>query len=321
MKSLVTENRDGSIFGLEETKNRTVPIFSKSRGARRERRGVALFLEITKARLVSLVLWSVAVGFILGSGRSLDFLLLLKTLGGTALVAAGAMALNQYLERDQDAKMKRTENRPLPSEQIGARAVLLFGIFVSLTGLGILGAGVNQLVELLSGIALLSYLFIYTPLKTKTPLCTFAGAIPGALPPVLGWAAARGELSLEAWVLFMILFVWQVPHVLAISWVWREDFARAGFRMFAVLDPTGSQVADQIFRYTLALVPVSLLPTFAQLTGFFYLVGALLLGIWFVHSSLRTRAMLEVRAKPFFRDSIVYLSLLFLLMLLDRTSS
>ena len=276
------------------------------------------FLEITKFRLVSLVLWSVAVGFFMASGGPLDFPLLARTLAGTALIGGGAMALNQYQEREADARMKRTEDRPLPAGRIRPGTALGLGVLISAAGFLVLFSGVNRLTGILSALTLLGYLFIYTPLKSRTSLCTLVGAVPGAVPPLLGWTAARGAAGSEAWVLFSILFLWQLPHVLAIGWVHREDFQRAGFKMLAVTDATGKKVGQRIFIYSLALIPLSLVPGFLGMTGRIYFWGALLLGIWFAASGWRTRRELDGRAKSFFRHSILYLTVLFLLMMLDK---
>lgn len=275
-------------------------------------------LEITKFRLVSLVLWSVAVGFFMAAGGPLDFPLLARTLAGTALIGGGAMALNQYQEREADARMKRTEDRPLPSGRIRPGTALGLGVLISAAGFSVLFSGVNRLTGILSALTLLGYLFVYTPLKSRTSLCTWVGAVPGAAPPLLGWTAARGEAGLEAGVLFLILFLWQLPHVLAIGWVNREDFQRAGFKMLAVTDATGKKVGQRIFIYSLALIPLSLVPAFLGMTGEIYRWGALFLGIWFAASGWRTRRELDGRAKSFFRHSIIYLGLLFLLMVLNK---
>lgn len=276
-------------------------------------------LEIVKPRLVLLVLWTVALGFLLASRPPLDFFLLLKTLTGAALVAAGSMALNQYLERKTDARMKRTENRPLPSGRMKPRRALLLGGLLSAAGLAVLALSVNLLTAWLALATLTSYLFIYTPLKKKTSLCTLAGAVPGAIPPMMGWAAAKGELGPGAWILFAILFVWQLPHFFAIAWIYREDYAKAGFPMLSVVDPTGERVGRQILVYTLAVHLFSFLPALAGMTGNFYYLGALLLGIWFIASSFRAAFALERHSRAFFRNSVVYLSLLFLLMMFDRS--
>jgi protoheme IX farnesyltransferase len=254
----------------------------------------------------------------MASRGPLDWPHLLRALGGTALIAGGAMALNQLLEVESDAKMKRTENRPLPSGRISPRAVLFVGIFLSASGLLVLTAGVNLLTGCLAALTLGTYLFVYTPLKTKTSLCTLAGAIPGAAPPLLGWAAAGGELNSSAWVLFGILFVWQLPHVLAVSWVYREDYGRAGFQMLAVKDPKGETVSALIVFYSSLLLFLSLLPSLTRITGPNYFLSSLLLGTWFLGLAFLTSLDLEHRAKSFFKASIFYLALLFLFLILDK---
>ncbi len=277
-----------------------------------------IFLEITKPRLVLLVLWTVAVGFLLGSGASLSGVLLSKVLLGSALVSAGSMVLNQYLERKEDAQMKRTQSRPLPSGRLEPIEALIFGIFLSISGIVELIFWVNPLVAFLSGLTLVIYLFIYTPLKTKTPLCTLVGAVPGAIPPMMGWAAAQGKLTWEAWVLFAILFAWQLPHFFAIAWIYRQDYSRAGFKMLSVVDPTGTRIAKEIMIYSLIVLLASLVPALTGMNGFIYYGGAFLLGIWFLASSFHAAFGLEANSRSFFKKSVFYLSLLFLLMMVDR---
>lgn len=276
------------------------------------------FLEITKPRLVALVLWTVTVGFLLASRAPFNLLLLFKTLAGTALVAAGSMVLNQYLEREADAQMRRTENRPLPSGRMRPEEALIFGVLLSLGGILVLATGVNLLAACLSALTLGSYLFLYTPLKKKTSLCTLLGAIPGAIPPVIGWAAARRELGFEPWILFSILFVWQLPHFLAIAWIYREDYTRAGFQMLSVVDPTGERVSRQMMIYSLALYLLSFAPALTGMSGPFYYLGALLLGIWLIASSFQTAFRLDLRSRTFFRNSVLYLTFLLLLMIVEK---
>lgn len=276
------------------------------------------FVEVTKPRLVLLTLWTVAVGFVLASRSAVDFPLLLKTLIGAGLTAAGSMALNQYLERESDAQMRRTENRPLPSGRMKPREALIFGISLALAGLLTVALSVNFLSAYLSAATLVIYLFVYTPLKKRTPLCTLVGAIPGAIPPMLGWAAARGELGFEPWVLFSILFAWQLPHFFAIAWICREDYSRAGFRMLSVVDPTGKRVGQEIMIYSLAVHLLSFVPAVSGMTGPLYYLAALLLGIWFLVSSFQTAFQLDLRSRSFFRRSVLYLAFLLLFLILDR---
>jgi len=275
------------------------------------------FLEVTKPRLVFLVLWTVTVGFLLGSPGPVDSILLFLTLGGAGLVAAGSMVLNQVLERDADGRMKRTENRPLPSGRMRPQEASLFGIVLSAFGFLILVTQVNLLTAFLLASTLVIYLFLYTPLKTKTSWCTFVGAVPGAIPPLLGWAAARGELGWQAWLLFAILFVWQIPHFFAIAWIYREDYRKAGFQMLSVVDPTGERIGRAIMIYSLGLLLLSLAPPVMGMMGRVYYVGAFGLGIWFLASSFRTAFQLDLRSRTFFRTSVIYLTLLFSFMILD----
>lgn len=284
-----------------------------------ERTPISVFIEITKPRLVFLSLWSVAVGFLLASGNPVDPILFFKTLSATLFVAAGSMVLNQYLEIKEDASMRRTQKRPLPSLRIKPREALIYGLNLSFFGIFALALTVNLLSATLAASTLLIYLLIYTPLKKKTSLCTLVGAVPGAIPPLLGWAAARGNLGWGAWILSAILFVWQLPHFFAIAWICREDYERAGFRMLSVVDPTGQSIGRQIVIYTFATHLVSFLPSLAGITGNWYYLGALLLGIWFIASSFKTAFQLDSNSRSFFRNSVLYLSLLLLLMTLDKT--
>jgi protoheme IX farnesyltransferase len=240
------------------------------------------YLELTKPRITSLVLCTTWLGFSLASNAPTPLRLFVHTLLGTCLAAAGAAALNQYLERDVDAKMRRTQNRPLPSGRLTPRQGLVFGTLLSAAGVLELALFVNFLASFLTALTLISYLFIYTPLKKRTALCTLVGAIPGALPPLIGWAGARGSLSAEAWVLFAILFLWQLPHFLAIAWMYREDYSRAGFPMLPVIDPDGDSTARMILLYSAILIPVSLLPARMGVAGLSYFLGALSLGIAFL---------------------------------------
>src|SRR5438874_8403580 len=204
-----------------------------------ERSSLAVYADLFKARLTFLVLLTTLVGFYIGFRGPLDYLLMLHTLLGTALVAAGASALNQLLEREHDAKMRRTQSRPLPSGRLQAQTVLIVGCATAVAGLVYLVLAVNPITSLIGAFSLVSYLFIYTPLKRVTWLNTAIGAVPGALPPLMGWTAARGELSGAGWALFAIVACWQMPHFLAIAWIYREDYARAGFKMLPGIDPQG----------------------------------------------------------------------------------
>jgi protoheme IX farnesyltransferase len=222
---------------------------------------LAAYFDLTKPRITSLVVLSALAGFALGSLSSIDWIRLLHTAIGVALLSSGINALNQYWERDLDALMPRTKLRPLPAGRLTAGAALLFGAAVTLIGEAYLAWFINPLTAFWGFVAMASYLFLYTPLKTRTHWCTFIGAFPGALPPLLGWAAARNEVGVEAATLFGIMFLWQFPHFHAIATMFREDYALAGIRMLPVIEPDGKATARQIVGYTIALLPVSLLPT------------------------------------------------------------
>ncbi|HXF04456.1 MAG TPA: heme o synthase [Blastocatellia bacterium] len=278
----------------------------------------ALF-ELTKPEISFLVIMTAVTAFLLGSDRPLDFVRLGVATGGITLLSCGIATMNQYLERRLDGKMRRTERRPLPSGRLTAEVALLFGLTLSVAGEVILLFFVNGLTALVGAAAFVSYLFGYTPLKTKTTLCTAVGAIPGALPPVMGWTAARGELSLEAWVLFALLFLWQFPHFFAIAWLYREDYARAGIRMLPVVDPAGKVTGQQIVLYTGMLVGVSFLPVVMKMSGVIYLVAAIILGIYFLAVCIRaaiTRSKWDARRA--IHASVIYLQLLLLAMVLGR---
>ena len=266
------------------------------------------FVELTKPRLTSLVLVTTWLGFALAANPMEKGWLFFHTLFGTWWVAAGAAALNQYMERDRDALMRRTQTRPLPQGRIAPVAALRFGLLISIFGVAELLAFVNPLTALLALISLGSYLLWYTPLKTRTSLCTLVGAIPGAIPPMMGWAAATNRLDLPAWVLFGILFVWQLPHFLAIAWMYREDYARAGFPMLPVLDPDGHVTARMIMVYCVFMVPMSLLPLQVGLAGRSYLFGALFLGLAFFALGASTAWKRTIpHARRLLLGSVVYL--------------
>jgi len=280
---------------------------------------LAAYVDLTKPRITSLVVLSALAGFALGSPSSIDWIQLLHTAIGVALLSSGISALNQYWERDLDALMRRTKLRPLPAGKLAARNALVFGVAVSLIGEAYLAWFINPLTAFWGLIALASYLFLYTPLKTRTHWCTFIGAFPGALPPLLGWAAARNEVGVEAVALFGIMFLWQFPHFHAIATMCREDYARAGIRMLPVIEPDGKATARQIVGYTIALVPVSLLPTFLHFSGWIYLAGAVVLGAWFLHASVAAaRQPTSEQARRLLKVSVLYLPLLLGLMTLDR---
>jgi len=277
------------------------------------------FLELTKPRVVVMVLVTTLVGFYLGSESTAEYFLLLQTLIGTALAAGGTLALNQFLERDADALMERTRCRPLPEGRVQPAEALFFGVLVAVAGLVVLAFAVNLLSALVTLFITVTYLFAYTPLKQRSPLCGLVGAVPGALPPVIGWTAARGEFGLGAGVLFAILFLWQVPHTLAIARLYREDFAKAGIRFLPVVEPNGGSTGRQIISHCFALLAVSLLPTLLGTTGPAYFLAALLLGAGFLGCGIGLAATQSASAaRRLLFASLVYLPLLLVVMALDR---
>jgi len=279
------------------------------------------YLELTKPRVTLMVVITMAFGFYIGSRGAMDWMLLLHALLGTLLVAGGTSALNQYWERDLDAKMQRTKNRPLPAGRLQPRDALIFGVIISLAGLVHLLVMVNALTALLAAATLVSYVFLYTPLKQKNSLSTIVGAVPGALPPLGGWTAARNDLSIEGWILFAILFIWQLPHFLAIAWIYREDYLRGGFPMLTVVDPDGDSTGRQIISNCLALLPVSLLPTIVGMAGRFYFIGALALSLFFLGCGIAVmRHRSNVTVRRLLRASLLYLPILLALMALDKTT-
>jgi protoheme IX farnesyltransferase len=278
------------------------------------------YIQLTKPRITWLILMSTAVGFFFGVNGGWSGWVLLHTIVGTGLIASGTAALNQWMERDADARMKRTRHRPLPAGTIRPGNAFWFAVALSVLGSIELWFGANPLTALLGVFTLTSYLFVYTPLKRRTPHSTTIGAVPGAMPPVIGFAAARGELTLEALALFAILFLWQFPHFYAIALLYREDYSRAGIRMLPVVDPSGERTARQILLTALILIPVSMAPAWLSMTGPWYLAGALILGatyFWYGVQINRDRSML--RARQVLLSSIAYLPLLYVLMLADRT--
>lgn len=301
---------------MKATAAETLP---QTEAAPLERSWVGVFSDLAKARLTFLVLLTTLVGFYLGYRGPVDYLKMVHLLLGTALVAGGASALNQLLERDYDARMRRTRNRPLPSGRLEPQTVLIIGGLASAAGLIYLAAAVNLLTSLVGAATLFSYLFVYTPLKRITWLNTAVGAVPGALPPLMGWTAARNELSIEGWTLFAILAFWQLPHFLAIAWIYREDYARAGFKMLPIVDPEGQRTGRQAVSHTLGLLPVSLCPFLLRLTGPVYLAGATLLGVIFIWFAIQfARQLSTSRARQLFFVSILYLPLLLAVMVLDK---
>jgi len=261
---------------------------------------------------------STAVGYYFGHAGSWSAWAVLNTLLGTALIASGTAALNQWYEREANRQMHRTQMRPLPAGRLRPNQALCFGIALSLAGSLELGFGVNFLASGLGMLTLLSYLFVYTPLKQKTWWSTTVGAFPGAMPPLIGYAAAANQLTAAAWVLGAILFLWQFPHFYAIAWMYREDYSRAGIRMLPVVEPDGESTARQILLYSVLLIPISLLPGWMGMTGSVYMVGAIALGLLFLYAGIRVSLdRTRVRARKVLLASVVYLPVLYVLMVLD----
>jgi protoheme IX farnesyltransferase len=275
------------------------------------------WVELTKPRITTMVVFTTLVGFVMSAPGPVPILALLAALAGTAFVAAGAAVLNQVLERRTDALMLRTRGRPLPAGRVTATEGAVFGWALSALGLGLLLWRSGPLAAAVAALTLLSYLAIYTPLKRRTPFATLVGAVPGALPPVIGWAAAQRSLDGGAFVLFAIIFLWQVPHFLAIAWLYRDDYARAGFPMLPVLDRDGAFTARQTVIHSLALLLVSL--TAAGLGGAVYLGGAFVLGVALTLFALRLASARNLAAaRGLFLASVVYLPALCSLLLVAR---
>jgi heme o synthase len=294
-----------------------VAVIERSHLSLRER--VAAYAELTKPRITFLIVLTAAAGFVLGSRGAIDYVALLSALFGIGLLSSGIATLNQYAERELDGLMRRTATRPLPAGRLAPWEALAFGSVTTIVAEAYLLIFVNPLTALLGLTVIAGYVFAYTPLKTRTTLSTWVGAFPGAVPPLIGWTAARGSVSLEAWVLFAILFLWQFPHFLAIAWMYREDYSRAGILMLPVVEPDGRVTAQQIVVYTLMLLPVSLLPVALGMSGRIYLYGAIVLGLLFLYSSLRAAfSMSRQQARRLLLASVLYLPLLFILMVLNR---
>ena len=277
------------------------------------------FIALTKPGLVIMLVLTTCVGFYLGSDGPVDWLRLLHTLAGTALAAGGTLALNQFMERDRDAMMRRTRKRPLPAGRMSPVRALWFGVVITAAGVLYLGLVVNVLSSAVTALITVTYLFLYTPLKHRTTLSTVFGAVPGALPPVTGWAAARGELGLEAGVLFAILFLWQMPHALALAWLFREDYARAGFQLLPAVDPDGRFTSVQILINCLALTAFSLVPTILGISGVVYFYVAFSAGLGLLAFAIHlTVTRTQASARNLFFASLVFLLVQFSVMAYDK---
>jgi len=277
------------------------------------------FFELTKPRIVLMVLVTAFVGFYVGSDRTINYVGLLHLLVGTALAAGGTLALNQYLERDTDAMMARTRPRPLPDGRVQPMEALWFGSLVTLAGLVYLALAANLQSAWVTAAITTSYLLLYTPMKRRSALCVPVGAVPGALPPVIGWVAARGSFDIDAWVLFAIMFLWQVPHTLAIAQLYREDFGKAGIKFLPVIEPAGESTNRQILLHCAALLVVSFLPTLLGFAGAMYFIVALILGVGFLSSGVKMALQSNASgARRLLFASLIYLPVLLLVLALDR---
>lgn len=281
-------------------------------------RNIHEYLELTKPRITLLIVISTAVGFCFGVGSHLSLFTLVNALLGTGLMAAGSATLNQWYERDIDARMNRTRKRPIPAGTVPPESALSFGVALSILGLCDLWAFTNIEAAALGFLTSFGYLFLYTPLKRKGPICTTIGAIPGAMPPLIGFAAASGRLSIEAWILFGILFLWQFPHFHAIAWMYREDYRRGDIKMLAVVQPDGRALSRQVIVTLLLLVPVTLTPPLVHMAGTVYFVAALLLGLGFLYFGLEMyKERSYHKARRLLLASVLYMPLLFIFLVFD----
>jgi protoheme IX farnesyltransferase len=280
---------------------------------------LADYLALTKPRVAGLVLFTVAVGALLAGGRQVAPVLVVHVVVGTALVAAGASALNQWIERQSDAHMRRTADRPLPAGRLQPAEALIFGGLLGAVGVAYLACTTHLAAAAVAAFTIAAYVGVYTPLKSRTVLNTLIGAVPGALPPVIGWTAVRGTLTHEALTLFLIIFLWQVPHFLAIAWIYRDEYGRAGLRMLPVIDPAGRRTGRQMVLYCLSLLLVSVAPVLYGDAGWLYFAGAVTLGAAFLAGTLAFRRVPSLgHARRVLRASLWYLPGLLALLLLDR---
>lgn len=277
------------------------------------------YLELTKPNVVWLILMSTLVGYYVASPGQLSLTAMFHVVFATGLMAAGTGALNQWWERRTDRLMRRTESRPLPSGRMSSAGALTFGVALAAAGLAYAALAVNMLSFWVGLATVVSYVLVYTPLKTRSPLATFVGAFPGAAPLLLGWTAARDTLSLEGWVLFSILFLWQFPHFYAIAWMYREDYGRAGIKMLPVVEPDGASTGRQIIAYAFNLIPVSVAPWMLGMAGPVYGVAAVVLGAVYLYYGVRlARVKTHAAAKKLLLASVVYLPLLYLFLVADK---
>ncbi len=277
------------------------------------------WLELTKPRITVLILICAAVGYLLGVRGTPELSTLIHVLLGTAMMASGTAALNQWYEADTDAQMRRTRSRPIPSGRVKRGSALLFGVVLSIAGFVDLWMGTNALAACIGALTLLTYILVYTPLKQYSPACTTVGALPGAMPPLIGYCATRGTIDAPALALFLIVFVWQFPHFYSIAWMYREDYARGRIQMLPVVEPDGESTARRVVGCSLLLLPASLAPRFLGMTGSIYAAGAVIAGLallWSAWRMLRERTFTS--ARTVLLTSVLYLSVLFTMMVLDR---
>lgn len=292
---------------IQETKDITV------------REKLAAFFELTKPRIAFMLVLTSAAGFYIGAKNGFDLVLFINAMIGIALLAFGVATLNQVWERKTDALMDRTSKRPLPTNKVSTAEALIFGLILCLTAEIYLAVLVNMLTAILGLIVIIGYVLLYTPLKTRTSMSTAIGAIPGAIPPLIGFTSSANEITLGAWSLFALLFLWQFPHFLAIAWMYREQYAKAKILMLPVIEPEGKITARQIVIFTILLIPVSLAPYFFGIAGLIYLVGASVLGIWFLAASIQAaRAKSNEKARKLLLVSVLYLPIIFALMVFNH---
>jgi protoheme IX farnesyltransferase len=306
-KSLTSNLMEAATADIQET--RAIGVREK----------LAAYVELTKPRIAFMLVLTSAAGFYLGANKGFDAVLFVNSMIGILLLAFGVATLNQVWEKDTDALMERTANRPLPTQKISSIEALVFGISLCVVAEIYLAFLANTLTAVLGVIVIIGYVLLYTPLKTRTSASTAVGALPGALPPLMGWTATANEITLGAWILFAILFVWQFPHFLAIAWMYREQYAKAGILMLPVVEPAGKITARQIVIFSILLLPVSLAPFFVGFAGMIYLIGASVLGLWFLLTSIQTaRAKSVEKARKLLLVSVIYIPLIFLLMVFDK---
>jgi len=277
------------------------------------------FLELTKPRIAILLVLSSAAGFYMASSSGFEPLLFIHSMVSITLLAFGVSTLNQYIERFIDPMMERTAERPLPTGRVTPNEALIFGIVQCVLAELYLLLFVNALTALLGLVVIVGYVLLYTPMKTRTSLSTVVGAIPGAMPPLMGWTAASNNITVVAWALFASQFLWQFPHFLSIAWLYRHQYAQAGIKMLPVVEPSGKLTGRQIVLFSIMLLPISLAPYFFQVSGLIFLVGASLLGIWFLWASIQAaRTRSDEMARKLLLVSVIYLPLFFLLMVIDK---